>query len=91
MARRVQCLGVMKTTQPSLFSTYENAKFEPMAAGATTWRKGERVTVIEFLPDTYAEPMYAVRFSDGSLGVFKPSELGLYAADVPAYLAAVRS
>lgn len=68
--------------------TYQNARFEAARPGSTTWHKGDRCTIVEFLPDTYACPMYVVAFTDGRIGTFKPSELGLRAADVPAYLAA---
>ena len=75
------------TYQPSLklgLNTYQNARFEVMRSGSTTWHKGERCTVVEYLPDTYAEPMYRVRFQDGRIGTFKPTELGITAEEIHA-------
>lgn len=62
--------------QATLPMDFSNARVELPSMWATVWIRGERGTVVEVIPEAYAQPTIRVLFADGRVGTHKLSEIG---------------
>lgn len=67
----------MTKTQTEMFAAAADVQADYQAAvGCAFNHRGAEGTILAYDTETYAEPMFIVRFTSGRTGVLRPTELG---------------